>query len=174
MTPVLNTLESDISSVEMEKVYFVPDDASCPSNSTMFQGFEWYTPSDHQHWARLADGIPSLAALGITSIWIPPAAKGATSTSNGYDIYDLYDLGEFQQKGARYTKWGTKEELVLLVNTANSHGIGILFDVVLNHKTGADRTETVVAVNVDPEGISPIESVNFVSGLWLTVSFQTA
>ena len=174
MTPVLNTLESDISSVEMEKVYFVPDDASCPSNSTMFQGFEWYTPSDHQHWARLADGIPSLAALGITSIWIPPAAKGATSTSNGYDIYDLYDLGEFQQRGARCTKWGTKEELTLLVNTANSHGIGILFDAVLNHKTGADRTETVVAVKVDPEGISPIESVNFVSGLWLTVSFQTA
>jgi hypothetical protein len=26
---------------------------------------------------------------------------------NGYDIYDLYDLGEFDQKGAVPTKWGT-------------------------------------------------------------------
>jgi alpha-amylase len=131
----------------------------------MFQGFEWYIPADHQHWARLADEIPSLAALGITSMWIPPAAKGASPTSNGYDIYDLYDLGEFMQRGARHTKWGTKEELVRLVNTANSHGVGILFDAVLNHKTGADGTDTVVAVKVDRHGIAPL---NVCSRAWLT------
>jgi alpha-amylase len=74
----------------------------------------------------------------------------------------LYDLGEFQQKGARSTKWGSKEELALLVKTANNHGIGILFDAVLNHKTGADHTETVVAVKVDPEGIAHMQSVNVI------------
>lgn len=132
----------------------IPDGQSCPINSTIFQGFEWYIPPDHQHWVRLADAVPSLAALGITSIWIPPATKGTWSASNGYDIYDLYDLGEFPQRarGAKYTKWGLKEELVQLVNTANDHGIGILFDAVLNHKAGADGTENVVAVKVDPKG----------------------
>jgi alpha-amylase len=72
--------------------------------------------------------------------------------SNGYDVYDLYDLGEFEQKGARHTKWGTKEELVHLADTADKHGIGILFDAVLNHKSGADHSETVTAIKVDPKG----------------------
>jgi alpha-amylase len=157
----------------MGKVNIISDDAPCPVNLTIFQGFEWYIPADHQHWARLAGAIPSLAALGITSMWIPPATKGAWSKSNGYDIYDLYDLGEFQQRGAKHTKWGLKEELVQLVNTANSHGIGILFDAVLNHKTGADRTETIVAAKVDPEGSIALESVKCVLGMRLTVPLQT-
>ena len=152
----------------------VPDDAPCPSNLTLFQGFEWYIPSDHHHWARLAAAIPSLVALGITSMWIPPATKGAECTSNGYDIYDLYDLGEFDQRGARHTKYGTKEELVQLVDTANSHGIGILFDAVLNHKIGADRTEKFVAVRVDPGGSAPLKGGKYASGVWLTFSLQTA
>jgi alpha-amylase len=102
------------------------------------------------------------------SMWIPPATKGAGSKSNGYDVYDIYDLEDFQQKGAKYTKWRLKEELVQVVNTANSHGIGILFDAVLNHKAGADRTETIVAVKVDPEGSIPLKIVNFVLGVgWL-------
>lgn len=158
----------------MAKVYMIPDDASCPVNLTIFQGFEWYIPTDHQHWARLADAMPSLAALGITSVWIPPAAKGTWSASNGYDIYDLYDLGEFQQRGAKHTKWGLKEELVQLVNTANSHGIGILFDAVLNHKSGADGTETIVAVKVDPKGSFPLEGVKCVLRVRLTAPPQTA
>ncbi len=130
----------------------IPDDQPCPPNQTMFQGFEWYCPADHKHWSRLAGAIPGLAGLGITSMWIPPATKAAWSRSNGYDIYDLYDLGEFSQKGARHTKWGTRDELAGLVQIANSHGIGILFDTVLNHKAAADHTETTTAVKVDPKG----------------------
>jgi alpha-amylase len=158
----------------MEKVNIISDDAPCPVNLTIFQGFEWYIPADHQHWARLAGAMPSFAALGITSMWIPHAAKGTWYTSNGYDIYDLYDLGEFQQRGAKHTKWGLKEELVQLVNTANNYGIGILFDAVLNHKTGADRTETIVGVKVDPEGRIPLEGLERASRLGLTVLLQTA
>lgn len=121
----------------------------------MFQGFEWYVPPDHRHWRRLEDALPALDALGITSIWIPPACKAGWYTGNGYDIYDLYDLGEFDQKGARHTKWGTKEELVALAHAARRHGLAILFDAVLNHKAAADRCETVSAIKVDPEGESP-------------------
>ncbi|KAK6073491.1 alpha amylase [Seiridium cupressi] len=143
------------SATETEKVYAVPDDVPCPTNSTMFQGFEWYIPADHQHWVRLASVIPHLSALGVTRIWIPPATKGMWFKSNGYDVYDLYDLGEFPQKGARETKYGTKDELVRLVNTANSHGVDILFDAILNHRTGADQTETIEAVEVDPKGSAP-------------------
>jgi alpha-amylase len=135
----------------MENVFLVPDSQPCPENKTMFQGFEWYIPADHQHWKRLAKAVPSLSALGITSMWIPPACKASWPDQNGYDIYDLYDLGEFDQKGGRHTKWGTKEELVELTNAASAHGIGILFDAVLNHKAAADFSEPVVAVRVDPK-----------------------
>nr|EAQ70660.1 hypothetical protein MGCH7_ch7g67 [Pyricularia oryzae 70-15] len=136
----------------MEQLYVVPDHGPCPPNRTLFEAFEWYLPAQHNHWRRLADRIPSLAALGVTDLWIPPACKGAWYTSNGYDVYDLYDLGEFDQRGARQTKWGSKEELLRLVDVANRHGVGVLFDAVLNHMTGADETERVLAVNVDTNG----------------------
>ncbi len=129
------------------------DDAgTTPENVTMFQGFEWYVPPDNKHWQRLRDTIPSLKAIGIDTMWIPPGCKAASPHGNGYDIYDLYDLGEFDQKGTVRTKWGTKEELVEMVNTANAHGIGILWDAVLNHKAAADHPERCMAVKVDPKG----------------------
>lgn len=120
-------------------------------NPTMFQGFEWYAPADYKHWQRLESILPSLASLGVTSMWIPPACKASWYTGNGYDIYDLYDLGEFDQKGSRHTKWGTKEELVAMAERAERCGIAILFDAVLNHKAAADHCEEVLAVQVDPK-----------------------
>lgn len=125
----------------------------CPRNETLFQAFEWYCPDDGQHWRRLSRDAPRLAALGVTTMWIPPATKGGSgASSNGYDAYDLYDLGELDQKGTTRTKWGTKAELVALADVAAAHGIGLLFDAVLNHKAGADGTERVEARRVDPKG----------------------
>ena len=126
----------------------------------MFQGFEWYCPSDHKHWKRLAKAVPHLAALGVTSMWIPPATKATHRNSNGYDTYDLYDLGEFDQKGSICTKWGTKEELLDFAETANSGGVKIIFDAVLNHKAGADFTESVLATKVDAKGSNPVNHGN--------------
>lgn len=69
--------------------------------------------------------------------------------SVGYDIYDVYDLGEFDQKGSRATKYGTKEELSALVDEAHKHGIVSYIDAVLNHKFGADQTEKFPVREVD-------------------------
>ncbi|RMZ75114.1 hypothetical protein DV737_g5449, partial [Chaetothyriales sp. CBS 132003] len=127
-------------------------DASVPPvNKTMFQGFEWYTSSNHDHWRRLASVLPVLRALGIDMIWIPPGTKASCPKSNGYDVYDLYDLGEFDQKGSRETKWGSKEDLIHLCEVARKEGIGILWDAVLNHRAGADNTETTLAVKCNPK-----------------------
>ena len=119
----------------------------------MFQGFEWYVPADHRHWKRLQSILPQLKEIGIDKMWIPPGCKAKWRDSNGYDIYDLYDLGEFDWKGLRATKWGTKEELIEMADAANKCGIGILWDAVLNHKAGADYTESFRAVKVDPTGM---------------------
>lgn len=123
-----------------------------PDNVTCFQGFEWYVPPDHKHWRRLQKALPDLRRIGIDNIWLPPGCKGSSWDSNGYDIYDLYDLGEFEQKGTRSTKWGSKQELHGLMESARANGVGIYWDTVLNHKTAADYTETCQAVKVDPLG----------------------
>ncbi|KAL2846171.1 glycoside hydrolase superfamily [Aspergillus pseudoustus] len=120
-------------------------------NSLLFQGFEWHTPADGQHWARLRRALPSLKHLGVDALWLPPGCKGMDANGNGYDIYDLYDLGEFAQKGARRTKFGTREELQELVGEAHAVGVRIVWDAVLNHKAGADFVQSCRAVVVDGE-----------------------
>lgn len=120
----------------------------------MLQGFEWYVPFDQSHWARLEQTLPVLAQLGVDTLWIPPACKSFGPDSVGYDIYDLYDLGEFDQKGAVATKYGTKKELVNLARVAEMFGIGVIFDVVISHKAGADDIEDVRAVKVEQFGES--------------------
>lgn len=127
---------------------------TAPQNTLMMQGFEWHVPADQKHWKRLQDALPNLKDAGVDNIWIPPGCKGMDPAGTGYDLYDLYDLGEFDQKGARSTRWGSKEELKGLMQAAQSTGIGIYWDTVLNHKAGADFPETCEAVKVDAEGMS--------------------
>lgn len=122
-----------------------------PPNSIMLQGFEWHVPADQLHWRRLEKALPSLKEIGVDNIWIPPGCKGMEPSGTGYDIYDLYDVGEFDQKGSRATRWGPKEDLHGLVHSAQDLNIGIIWDTVLNHKAGADFTEKFPAVKVDPE-----------------------
>ncbi|ESK92575.1 glucan -alpha-maltohexaosidase precursor [Moniliophthora roreri MCA 2997] len=118
-------------------------------NYTMIQAFEWYSKGGGAHWKKLASKVPELASLGITAMWIPPPTKAAGQESVGYDTYDLYDLGEFAQKGGIPTKYGTKEELVEMVKKAKEAGIVTYVDAVLNHKFGADKTETFGVIEVD-------------------------
>lgn len=68
-------------------------------------------------------------------------------------MYDLYDLGEFDQKGGKATKWGTKDDLLELSKIAKEKGIGLYWDAVLNHKAAADKKEKVKVVEVDQNGI---------------------
>lgn len=121
------------------------------NNSLTFQAFEWHVPADRLHWRRLRRALPGLKAIGVDSLWIPPGCKGMDVNGNGYDIYDLYDLGEFDQKGATSTKWGSRGELDELVKDAHEIGIGVYWDAVLNHKAGADYPEKCQAVKVDPK-----------------------
>jgi len=97
-------------------------------NKTMMQAFEWYVPDDHKHWKRLESHLPQMKAIGIDNIWVPPGCKASSPSGNGYDVYDLYDLGEFDQKGAKETKWGSKDELYSMVKKANEVKVGIYWD----------------------------------------------
>ncbi len=122
------------------------------SNLTLIQYFEWYTPADGGHWKRLAHDAGSLSDMGFTAVWLPPAYKGTRGAdSEGYDVYDIFDLGEFDQKGSVRTKYGTVEEYSHAVKTARDAGLSIYIDVVLNHMGGAEETEEFQVREVDPE-----------------------
>lgn len=121
-------------------------------NFTMLQYFQWYYPSDGSLWKKLEKESIELKSFGIDTVWLPPAHKGMDGKiSTGYDSYDLYDLGEFDQKGSVRTKYGTREEFISAVKAAQSAGIQVYVDIVLNHLGGADETETVTVRKVNPE-----------------------
>ena len=79
-------------------------------NGTMIQFFHWYSDGNGQLYDQIKNSADYLNELGISSVWFPPAYKGAGGGySVGYDPYDLFDLGEFDQKGTVPTKYGTKD-----------------------------------------------------------------
>ncbi|KAF2703367.1 glycoside hydrolase family 13 protein [Pleomassaria siparia CBS 279.74] len=121
-----------------------------PTNRTLIEAFEWHSPADRKHWLRLGRAVPSLGAIGVTDLWLPPGSKAKDAESNGYDIYDAYDLGEFDQKNTIPTKWGTKQDLLNLARKCKHEGMGLIWDAILNHRAFADETETVQVVEVDP------------------------
>lgn len=121
-------------------------------NGTMIQFFHWYNEDNGTLWDEAAGQAEKLSSLGINAVWLPPAYKAAAgAVSPGYDVYDLFDLGEFDQKGSVRTKYGTREQYIKAIETLHDHGIAVYADIVLNHKAGADETERVKVIRVDPE-----------------------
>ncbi|CAI6335176.1 unnamed protein product [Periconia digitata] len=139
-----------------------------PENPVLMEAFQWHAPGDHKHWKRLQAALPSLSAIGITDLWLPPGSKGKDAESNGYDIYDAWDLGEFDQKGTIPTKWGTKQDLVNLAVNGRHYGIGLMWDAILNHRAFADETETVKVVEVDPRSMN----ISFLSAILCLIDSQ--
>jgi len=145
--------------------------AASAINGTMFQFFEWYLPNDGQHWTRLSNEAANLRNVGVTAVWIPPAYKGQSQSDVGYGTYDLYDLGEFNQKGTVRTKYGTKSQLISAVDQLHAQGIHVYGDVVLNHKLGADGTESVTAVEVDGNNRNQEVSGDYTIQAWTQFNF---
>lgn len=119
--------------------------------TTLLQYFQWYTSDDGKTWVRLKEDAERLSDLGYTGIWMPPAYKCLNGTNDvGYGVYDLYDLGEFDQKGTVRTKYGTRDEFQQAIDALHEKRVMCLADIVLNHRMGADGTDQVKAVKVDP------------------------
>lgn len=141
-------------------------------NKTLMQYFEWYLPSDGQHWSRLAADAPHLADLGIRKIWMPPAFKATSANDVGYGVYDLFDLGEFDQKGTVRTKYGFKEDYLQAIQALKEAGIQPMADVVLNHKAAADGLEKFEVVEVDPNDRTIVLTEPFTIKGWTKFTFD--
>lgn len=111
-------------------------------NGVMMQYFHWYIPAEGRLWSQVADRAIELATSGITALWLPPAYKGIGGGADvGYGVYDMYDLGEFDQKGAIRTKYGTREHYLLALKQLRQAGVQVYADAVLNHRMGGDQAE---------------------------------
>lgn len=117
-------------------------------NGVMYQSFYWDYPED-QLYKNLVEVAEELSRLGISGVWMPPAAKGTSPQDVGYGSYDYWDLGEFDQKGAVRTRYGTREELESAIQALHDQGMQVYADMVFNHKNGADESEIFKAVMVD-------------------------
>ncbi len=126
------------------------------------QYFHWYYPADGSLWIKVKEEAGRLTALGIDAAWLPPAykAKGG-GYSNGYDVYDIYDLGEFDQKGTVRTKWGTRHEYREAVDALHAAGCRVCIDVVMNHKGGGDEKERIKVRRVNPANRNEFTSEPF-------------
>lgn len=131
------------------------------TNKTMMQYFEWHLKSEDNLFQKLQAEAKELKEVGIDAIWIPPATKADHIENTGYSVYDLYDLGEFDQKGQKRTKYGTKEDLLNAIKACHDADIQVYADVVLNHKAGGDETEVMKVVEVDPNDRTKVISEPF-------------
>ena len=88
-------------------------------------------------WKEIERRIPEVAEAGYTSLWLPPPAKGGSGAySAGYDPFDRFDLGDKNQQGTVPTRYGTKGDLLRLVEVAHRFGLRVYFDNVTAHNAG--------------------------------------
>lgn len=86
------------------------------------------------NWDELVQKMPEIAEAGYTSLWLPPPAKAGSVFSVGYDLFDPFDLGDKNQRGTVRTRYGTKAQLLQVVETAHRFGLRVYFDNIMNHR----------------------------------------
>jgi glycosidase len=86
------------------------------------------------NYDELIAKMPEIAEAGYTSLWLPPPTKGGSIFSVGYDVFDPFDLGDKDQQGTVRTRYGTKAQLLRVVEIAHRFGLRVYFDNIMNHR----------------------------------------
>lgn len=97
------------------------------ANKVIYQIYpKSFKDSNHDGYGDIlgiVEKLDYLADLGIHYIWITPFFL-SPQRDNGYDIANYYEID---------SKFGTMEDLELLVKEAKKREIGIILDMVFNH-----------------------------------------
>jgi len=102
--------------------------AGWPKNyeGVMLQGFYWNSYSDTK-WTNLASQADELSQY-FNLIWVPQSGY-CNSLSNQMGYSDIWWLDH-------KSCFGEEDELRTMINTYKAKGVGIIEDVVINHKNG--------------------------------------
>ncbi len=71
----------------------------------------------------LSRRLPYLSGLGVTCLWLQPF-YASPFRDNGYDVQDYYSV---------HSKYGSLGDFVEFMNHANSLGMRVIIDLVVNH-----------------------------------------
>ena len=115
--------------VLMSSMLSMAQDKGCwPENygGVMLQGFYWDSFSDTK-WTKLEQQADELAQI-FDLIWVPNSGNCGPGKGMGY-----MPIWWFDHNGT----FGTETELRSMIDTFKSKGVGIIEDVVINHKAGA-------------------------------------
>jgi (1->4)-alpha-D-glucan 1-alpha-D-glucosylmutase len=80
-------------------------------------------------FARARSLVPYLASLGVSHLYLPPSFEARPGSTHGYDVID---------PGRISSALGGEEEFRALAAEAQSHGLGIVLDIVPNHMAADD------------------------------------
>jgi glycosidase len=104
-----------------------------------FSFFDDAYKADRSSWADTGDewlggtlkGLESkvgyLKRLGATAIWISPVFKQVAADTHSYHGYGIQNFLDIDPH------FGTRQDLIDLVNTAHANGIRVILDIILNH-----------------------------------------
>ena len=94
-------------------------------------GFDRWAQSGSDRWqggtiAGIKSKLGYLSDLGITTLWIGPLFKQRThlNTYHGYAIQDFLEIDP---------RFGTRSDLLALVDDAHARGLRVILDIVFNH-----------------------------------------
>lgn len=107
------------------------------NKGVMMQGFYWDVEPRFEWWNTIAGKTKKWSDIGVDKLWLPPVSKGQSGGfSMGYDPSDYFDLGEFNQHGTIKTRFGSKDDLLKLIENAHSNNIQVIADIVMGHNSG--------------------------------------
>ena len=95
---------------------------------------EWSSSGGERWQGGTLPGVRSklgyLRELGVTAVWLSPVfrQRGHLDTYHGYGVQDFLDVDP---------RYGTRRDLVDLVDDAHARGMRVLLDVIFNH-TGSN------------------------------------
>lgn len=108
-------------------------------SGVMMQAFYWDVPAGGTWWNVVNGKVQDWSNAGIDAIWLPPATKAQNGPfSMGYDPFDYYDFGEYNQMGSVETRFGSRTELINMINNAHTNQLSVIADIVINHNSGGD------------------------------------
>ena len=100
------------------------------SDGQQWRWDRWAESGAHRWQGGTIKGVQSkldyLQDLGISAIWLSPVFKqrGHLDTFHGYGIQNFLDVDP---------RFGTRQDLVELVDAAHQRGIRIILDIIFNH-----------------------------------------
>ena len=105
-------------------------DRPAGSDGQAWRWDRWATSGGDRFQGGTIAGVTSklgyLATLGVTALWLSPVFKqrGHVDSYHGYGIQNFLDIDP---------RFGTRDELVALIDAAHARGIRVILDVIFNH-----------------------------------------